>query len=115
VVERLAEVMALTTRVPCPPKGKLDPVFRTKPQLAVDLADAAIAAGVPFRAVVTDCSYGEHPAVQTALWDGAIPSVLAVRAQRGSWAPADDPHPPAALRALLDWLATGRPIDCFVR
>jgi SRSO17 transposase len=32
-----------------------------------------IANGFAFRAVVADCLYGEHPAVQTALWEGAIP------------------------------------------
>ena len=54
-------------------RGKDDPAFRTKPQLAVERLDAAIEAGFAFRAVVADCLYGEHPAVQTALWAGAIP------------------------------------------
>lgn len=85
------------------PRGKLDPAFRTKPQLAVELVDAAIAAGVSFRAVVADCLYGEHPAVQTALWDGAVPYVLAVRAHRGSWAPIDDPHTPEDAARRLAW------------
>jgi DDE superfamily endonuclease len=85
------------------PRGKLDPAFRTKPQLAIELIDAAIEAGFAFRAVVADCIYGEHPAVQTALWDGATPYVLAVRAQRGSWAPADDPHTPAEAARRLAW------------
>lgn len=48
-------------------KGKDDPAFRTKPRLAVALVDAAIEAGFSFRAVVADCLYGEHPAMQTAL------------------------------------------------
>jgi hypothetical protein len=99
------------------PQGKLDPAFRTKPQLAIELIDAAIAAGFAFRAVVADCLYGEHPAVQTALWDGAIPYVLAVRAHRGSWARANDPHTPeeaarrlawGGLRAPGDWMAVVR-------
>jgi SRSO17 transposase len=63
---------------PCTPakrlaQGKDDPASRTKPQLAVELVDAAIEAGFAFRAVVADCPYGEHPGVQTALWEGAIP------------------------------------------
>jgi hypothetical protein len=85
------------------PQGKQDPAFRTKPQLAVELVDAAIAAGFCFRAVVADCIYGEHPAVQTALWEGAIPYVLAVRAQRGSWAPLDDAHTPEEAARRLAW------------
>jgi SRSO17 transposase len=85
------------------PKGKDDPAFRTKPQLAVELVDAAIEAGFAFRAVVADCLYGEHPAVQTALWDGAIPYVMGLRAHRGSWAPADDPHTPEDAARVVPW------------
>ncbi len=84
-------------------KGKDDPAFRTKPQLAVELIDAAIEAGFAFRAVVADCLYGEHPAVQTALWDGAIPYVMGLRAHRGSWAPADDPHTPEDAARVVPW------------
>jgi SRSO17 transposase len=36
-------------------KGKRDPGFRTKPQLAVELVQAARQAGIEFRAVVADC------------------------------------------------------------
>ncbi len=85
------------------PKGKDDPAFRTKPQLAVELIDAAIEAGFAFRAVVADCLYGEHPGVQTALWEGAIPSVMGLRAHRGSWAPADDPHTPEDAARVVPW------------
>lgn len=51
------------------PKGEDDPAFPTKPQLAVELVDASVEAGFTFRVVVADCLYGEHPAMQTALWD----------------------------------------------
>ncbi len=90
-------------------KGKDDPAFRTKPQLAVELIDAAIAAGFSFRAVVADCLYGEHPAVQTALWDGAIPYVMGLRAHRGSWAPADDPHTPEDAARVAAWESSRAP------
>ncbi|HEY8597482.1 MAG TPA: IS701 family transposase [Thermomicrobiales bacterium] len=84
-------------------KGKDDPAFRAKPQLAVALIDAAVEAGFAFRAVVADCLYGEHPAVQTAPWDRAIPYVMALRAHRGSWAPADDPHTPEDAARVVPW------------
>jgi hypothetical protein len=90
-------------------KGKEDPAFRTKPQLAVELVDAAIAAGFAFRAVVADCLYGEHPGVQTALWEGAIPYVMGLRAHRGSWAPADDPHTPEDAARVVPWASPRRP------
>jgi DDE superfamily endonuclease len=93
------------------PQGKQDPAFRTKPHLAIELIDAAIEAGFAFRAVVADCLYGEHPAVQTALWEGAVPYVLAVRAHRGSWAPADDPHTPEDAARRLAWDGPRAPGD----
>ena len=43
------------------PGGERDPGFRTKPQLAVELVEAAQQAGVRFRAVVADCAYGDNP------------------------------------------------------
>src|SRR5258707_8902593 len=41
------------------PKGRTDPAFHTKAQLAWDLIQEAQAAGIPFRLVVADCVYGE--------------------------------------------------------
>jgi SRSO17 transposase len=90
-------------------QGKADPAFRTKPQLAIRLIDAAIEAGFAFRAVVADCLYGEHPAVQTALWEGAIPYVLGLRAHRGRWAPAADPHTPEDAARLVPWAGPRKP------
>ena len=90
-------------------QGKDDPAFRTKPQLAVDLIGAAIAAGFTFRAVVADCLYGEHPAVQTALWEGALPYVMGLRAHRGSWAPVDDPHTPEDAARVVPWDGSRQP------
>src|SRR4051794_33216258 len=49
------------------PKGKADPDFRTKPQLAVEPVDAARDAGFPFRAIVADCFYGENATSERAL------------------------------------------------
>jgi SRSO17 transposase len=57
--------------------GERDPTFRTKPQLAVELVKAAQQAGIPFRAVVADCFYGDNPGFADALlwtsprWDSA--------------------------------------------
>jgi hypothetical protein len=43
-------------------KGKRDPAFRTKPQLAVELVQAARKAQIGFRAVVADCTCAKLPA-----------------------------------------------------
>src|SRR6516165_9335588 len=42
------------------PKGRSDPDFKTKPQIAAELVDQGQVAGVVCRAVVADCAYGDH-------------------------------------------------------
>src|SRR5512132_2350302 len=74
------------------PKGKSDPGFRTKPQLAAELVAAAQQAKIPFRAVVADCFYGDNTGFVEALGRAGVALVLAVRPRKGVWAPADEPH-----------------------
>jgi SRSO17 transposase len=52
--------------------GKQHPTFRTKPQLALELVLAARAAGIPFRAVVADSLYGEHPEFKRVMWRAEV-------------------------------------------
>src|SRR5919199_6314257 len=91
------------------PKGKADPAFRTKPQIAVELVDAALAAGVSFRAVVADCLYGEHAEFVGALWAAELPFVLALRAKRGRGAPAEAAHTPQDAARAVPWASPRRP------
>jgi SRSO17 transposase len=74
------------------PEGKRNPTFRTKPQIALTLIERAQALGLPFRAVVADCFYGDHdglggrsssvafpmswPAAAGSDWDGLPPKKL---------------------------------------
>lgn len=60
-------------------RGKNDPAFRTKPQIALDLVTHAVEAGLPFRAVVADCFYGEHDAFRRGLHARGIGYVLALQ------------------------------------
>jgi DDE superfamily endonuclease len=90
-------------------KGKADPAFRTKPQIAVELIDAALAAGFGFRAVVADCLYGEHAEFVGALWAADLPFVLALRATRGRWAPAEAAHTPQDAAREVPWQSPQRP------
>jgi len=48
-------------------RGKRDPAFRTKPQQAAALVEAARAAGIGFRAVVADCLDGDNVGFCAAL------------------------------------------------
>lgn len=66
-------------------KGKADPAFRTKLQLAVDLARRAKAAGLPFRAVVADAFYGKEYTVQQGLEELGVGYVLALPPSHGWW------------------------------
>jgi hypothetical protein len=85
------------------PAGKADPAFRTKPQLAVELVDAALDAGVAFRAVVADCFYGENATFEGALAEAGLPSVLALKPSSGGWAPAKASHTPEEAARELRW------------
>ena len=93
------------------PKGKADPAFRTKPQIAVALVDAALAANVPFRAIVADCLYGENPTFEGALCEAGLPFVLGLRPSKGVWAPIGAAHTPKEAAQALAWTNPAEPGD----
>lgn len=78
------------------PKGKADPAFHTKPDLAWTLIEEARAAKIPFRLVVADCVYGENARLESRLFAARIPYVMGLRPSHGTWQWVEDPkHPPA--------------------
>jgi SRSO17 transposase len=91
--------------------GKRDPAFRTKPQLAVELIDAARTAGIGFRAVVADCFYGDNDGFTVALGRVGVAYVLAVKPRKGAWAPADQAHTPQDAARQLAWTSPQQPGD----
>jgi SRSO17 transposase len=91
------------------PAGERDPGFRTKPQLAIELVQAAQQAGVPFQAVVADCAYGDNPGFTDALGAAKVPFVLALKPRRGTWAPAEAAHTPLEAAAELGWHGPKQP------
>jgi SRSO17 transposase len=93
------------------PKGMADPAFRTKPQLAAALIEQARGAGVPFRAVVADCFYGDHLGFVEALERAGLPYVLALKPNKGTWAPAEDAHTPQEAARELCWASPEAPGD----
>jgi hypothetical protein len=93
------------------PKGKRDPGFRTKPQLAVDLVNTARKAGIGFRAVVADCFYGDNTGFTEALGRAGVAYVLAVKPRKGVWAPAEEAHTPREAAAELAWTSPEQPGD----
>jgi hypothetical protein len=90
-------------------KGKSDPGFRTKPQLAVELVEAARQARIPFRAVVADCFYGDNAGFVEALSRAGVAFVLALKPRKGIWAPDEAAHTPVEAARALGWGGLSRP------
>ncbi len=93
------------------PMGDRDPAFRTKPQLAAALVQAARQAGIGFRAVVADCFYGDNEGFTQALGQAKVAYVLAVKPRKGAWAPAEQAHTPREAAAELAWTSPAEPGD----
>jgi SRSO17 transposase len=84
-------------------KGRSDPAFRTKPQIAVELVERAREASIPFRAVVADCLYGENSDFESALWKAKVPYVLSLRPHKGRWAEEEAAHTPEEAAQRMRW------------
>jgi len=93
------------------PKGTVDPACRTKPQLAATLITQAQSAGVPLRAIVADCFYGDHRGFGEAWETARLPYVLALKPNKGTWAPAEDAHTPQEAAQDLRWESPEAPGD----
>jgi len=70
-------------------QGKADPAFRTKLQIAGELVTAAVAAAVPFRAVVADSFYGEDAGFRRRLHELQVGYVLALKPSHSWWHQAE--------------------------
>ena len=62
--------------------GKDDPAFRTKLQLALDLADQAVAYGLKFRAIIADAWYGRNKGFIKGLEKRSVPYVVELEASQ---------------------------------
>lgn len=87
------------------PKGRDDPDFATKAQLAMPLIDAAQDLGIPFRAVVADSFYGpsESPGLVKALAGANLPFVLALKPNQPIAAPDNATSTPADTARQRAW------------
>jgi len=65
--------------------GKADPAFRTKLAIAGELVAAAVADGLPFRAVVADSFYGEDAGFRQRLRELQVAYVLALKPSHTWW------------------------------
>ena len=74
--------------------------------MARELVLAARAAGIPFRAVVADSLYGEHPDFKRVMGQADLPDVLAIKPSHVVWTPPPEPESPWAAADRLRWAAT---------
>jgi SRSO17 transposase len=93
------------------PQGKQDAAFRPKPPIGRAGVDAARAAGIVGRAGVADWGSGERAAVEGALWEAGVPSVVGLKPNQGVWAPAEDPPTPQEAAQRLCWHSADDPQD----
>jgi len=91
------------------PKGQADPAFRTKPQIALALIEAALDAGILFRAIVADSGYGENRPFTHSLLEEGLPYVVSVKPTEGIRAPADAVHSPQEAVEELPWGGAAAP------
>jgi hypothetical protein len=89
--------------------GKADPAFRTKPQIALDLVDQALAQSWPFRAVVADCLYGEHHGFTRGLTQRRVPYVVAIKPSHAWWAPVEASGAVWEVAAAGGWVSPEQP------
>jgi SRSO17 transposase len=91
------------------PRGRTDPAYRTKPQIAVDLVTQAVTDGLPFRAVVADSFYGENDTFRTGLARLGVGYVLALRPSHAWWAPVGTVNSLEEAARAAPWDGTDAP------
>jgi len=91
--------------------GERDPAYRTKPQIAVALVRQAVAAGIPFQAVVADSFYGENDTFRAGLAAFGVGYVLALRPSHAWWAPVGTINSLAEAAHTATWDGPDAPGD----
>ena len=61
--------------------------------MALELIEAALSAGVPFRAVVADCAYGDNETFEAGLWAANLPYVVSLKPTKGTSTGVGRPSP----------------------
>jgi SRSO17 transposase len=98
----------LTDRARCAAAGIPAAVpFRTKPQLARAMLARALAAGVPFRWVTGDETYGGDVRLRVWLEDQDVPHVLAVKRTEPLWVQTDRGPQQVAAEVIAAQIPTG--------
>jgi len=86
-------------------QGKNDPVFRTKPKIALQLVQQALQQAWPFRAVVADSLYGEDRGLREGLRRLKVPYVLALNPSHAWWHPESVPGSLQEVARAAGWVS----------
>ena len=84
-------------------RGRADPGFRTKPQLAADPVRQALAVPALCAAVVAEGASGDNDEFRVELRRTGLPYVVALKPSQGPRAREWEPHPPVDAAHLLSW------------
>jgi SRSO17 transposase len=100
-------------------QGKADPAFRTKPQIAVELIERAVARAWPFQAVVADAFYGENETFHLGLHRLQVGFVVALKRSHAWWRPSEEVGSLLEVAAEAAWAGPAQPgawervVRCF--
>jgi SRSO17 transposase len=88
-------------------KVPLDLPFRTKPEIALDIIDRALADGIPVAPVVVDSGYGDNGPLRAALDLLGLEYVAEIKAKTTVVAGDDPSGPPVSVQQLAASLSAG--------
>ncbi len=77
-----------------------DVVFRTKPLIATEQIQQALADGVPRAPVVADAAYGNDTKFRQALLDMGLEYVVGIQPTLSVWPPGKEPLPPKPRKSI---------------
>lgn len=89
--------------------GKADPAFRTKPEIALELVQHAVALGFVFRAVVADRFYGEPDGFCSGVGKLGLGYVLALKPSHAWWHRGGAPSSFQDIARAAGWKGSHQP------
>jgi SRSO17 transposase len=90
-------------------KGKDDPDFRTKLNIALQLVQQALQERWPFRAMVADSFYGEDRGLRGGLRKLSVPYVMALKPSHAWWHPEDAAGSLQEVAREAGWVSAEQP------